>query len=125
MQSCERGLVPQSLKVLFIQDEYRWIDATAEAIRELGISVIFTVVNSEAVNQIYHHPWLKKVRKELTLTGFVDENLLELETPSYEERKLDVVYRAEKLPYWLGSFAMEKWHIGEKVKEDAAISSLL
>ncbi len=109
----------KALKVLFIQDEYRWIDATAEAIRELGISVIFTVVNSEAVNQIYHHAWLKNVRKEVTLAGFVDEKLLELETPSYEERKLDVVYRGRRLPYWLGSFAMEKWYIGEKFRKDA------
>ncbi len=110
----------KGLKVLFIQDEYRWIDATADAIRELGISVLFTVVNRDVVDRIYHHPWLKEVRKEHTLTGFVDETLLNIEVPSYEKRSVDVVYRARKVPYWLGSFAMEKWDIGRRFKKDAS-----
>jgi hypothetical protein len=110
----------RGLKVLFIQDEYRWIDATAEAIGELGISVLFTVVNREVVERIYHHPWLKGVRKELTLTGFVDETLLGIEVPSYENRDVDVAYRARKVPYWLGSFAMEKWSIGRRFERDAS-----
>ena len=115
----------KALKFLFIQDEYRWIDATAEAIRELGISVIFTVVNRDVMDLIYHHEWLKTVRKEITLTGFVDERLLGLEVPEYEERTIDVVYRARKVPYWLGSFAMEKWIIGEKFRRDAEQLGLL
>ena len=110
----------RGLKVLFIQDEYRWIDATAEAIGELGISVLFTVVNREVVDLIYHHPWLKGVRKELTLTGFVDETLLGIEVPSYENRDVDVAYRARKVPYWLGSFAMEKWNIGRRFESDVS-----
>lgn len=108
-----------ALKVLFIQDEYRWIDATAEAIRDLGISVIFTVLNKDVVDKVYHHPWLKDVRKEITLTGFVDEQLLGRCIPPYERRRTDVAYRARKVPYWLGSFAMEKWTIGEKFRIDA------
>ncbi|MBL8671810.1 MAG: hypothetical protein JNK11_14225, partial [Alphaproteobacteria bacterium] len=32
-------------KLLFIQDEYRWVDRTAEAIRDLGISVVFTLLD--------------------------------------------------------------------------------
>lgn len=108
-----------SLKVLFIQDEYRWIDDTAEAMRELGIDVLFTVVNSDVVDRIYHHPWLRHVRKELTLTGFVDETLLDIEVPPYEERGIDVVYRARKVPYWLGAFAMDKWTIGKRFEQEA------
>ena len=108
-----------ALKIMFIQDEYRWVDATSEAIRELGVSVLFTVVNQDVVDQVYHHPWMKNVRKEITLTGFVDESLLRLDLPSYEDRKVDVVYRARKVPYWLGSFAMEKWSIGERFRVEA------
>jgi hypothetical protein len=109
----------KALKVLFIQDEYRWIDATAEAIRELGISVIFTVLNEDVVDKVYRHPWLKDVRKEITLTGFVDEKLLERNVSAYAERPIDVAYRARKVPFWLGSFAMEKWTIGEKFSAEA------
>jgi hypothetical protein len=114
----------KALKVLFIQDEYRWIDATAEAIRELGISVIFTVLNEDVVDKVYHHPWLKDVRKEITLTGFVDEKLLERDVSAYAERPVDVAYRARKVPYWLGSIAMEKWIIGEKFRAEAERSGL-
>ena len=106
-----------ALKVLFIQDEYRWIDATAEAIRELGISVVFSVVNADIVDRVYHHDWLKKVRKESTLTGFVDEKLVRRTVPAYSARSVDVAYRARKVPYWLGSFAMEKWRIGEEFRK--------
>lgn len=108
-----------ALKVLFIQDEYRWIDATADAIVELGVSVMFTVVNQEVVEQIYHHELLKNVRKEVTLTGYVDEALLKVKVPSYQARSIDVAYRARKVPYWLGLFAMEKWYIGERFRRDA------
>ena len=110
----------KAMKVLFIQDEYRWIDATADAIRELGIAVLFSVVNRDVVEKIYHHPWLKDVRKEVTLTGFVDENLLQVRVPRYSERAIDVSYRARKVPYWLGAFAMEKWVIGRIFKAEAA-----
>jgi hypothetical protein len=109
----------KALKVLFIQDEYRWVDATADAIGELGISVVFTVLNEDVVDKVYHHPWLKDVRKEITLTGFVDEQLLERDVPAYAQRPVEVAYRARKVPYWLGSFAMEKWTIGERFREEA------
>jgi hypothetical protein len=109
----------RALKVLFIQDEYRWIDATAEAIREFGISVIFTVLNRDIVDKVYHHEWLRSVRKEITLTGFVDESLLGRAVPNYTERRVDVAYRGRTLPYWLGSFAMEKLRIGERFREAA------
>ena len=108
-----------ALKVLFIQDEYRWVDATAEAIRELGIGVLFTVVNEDVAKKIYHHPWLEGVRIEHTLTGFVDESLLKRSVPSYLDRTIDVAYRARKVPFWLGSFAMEKWTIGERFRQQA------
>jgi hypothetical protein len=108
-----------ALKVLFIQDEYRWIDATAEAIRDLGITVLFTVVNEDVVELVYPHSWMHKVRKEVTLTGFVDEKLLSVEVAKYGERPIDVAYRARKVPFWLGSFAAEKWKIGERFRSEA------
>src|SRR5690606_8681431 len=61
----------QGLKVLLIQDEYRWINDTVNAAIHFGIGVIFTVVNSDVINVIYGHSALSGVRKEQTLTGFV------------------------------------------------------
>jgi hypothetical protein len=76
-------------------------------------------VNEDAVDKVYHHSWLRSVRKETTLTGFVDEQLLQVKVPSYSDRHVDVAYRARKVPYWLGSFGMEKWSIGERFKAQA------
>lgn len=106
-------------KIVFIQDEYRWVNRTAASIKELGIDTIYSVVNEDAIDRVYCHPDLKGVKKNVTLTGFVPEELLQLDLPDYENRKIDVGYRARKVPAWLGSFAQEKWHIGQRFLADA------
>jgi hypothetical protein len=104
----------QGPKILFIQDEYRWVNRTASAARALGISVVFTVVNSDVVRAIYRDPWFDTVRFEQTLTGFVPKNLVARSVPAYEQRPIDVSYRARRVPSWLGAFGQEKWVIGER-----------
>jgi len=108
-------------KVLFIQDEFRWVDRTSQAARRLGISVIFTVVNvnEDVIRKIYRDSYFDHVRFEQTLTGFVPENLIAKEVPDYRDRPFDIGYRARKLPGWCGSFALQKWKIGERVLQDA------
>jgi len=107
-------------KILFIQDEFRWVNRTCAAIERLGISIVFTVVNPDVTRKIYHTPYFEKVRFEYTLTGFVQEDLLNKPVPRYAERTIDVSYRARKLPGWCGSFALQKWQIGERFRTDAA-----
>lgn len=123
-----RRLLPQlrekialfrGLKILFIQDEYRWIDATAESIRELGIGVVFSLVQPDVVRQVYRHPFLSRVRFEYTLTGFVSDELVGRSVPAYEDRRLDVVYRARRLTAWHGSHTLQKWQIADAFLADA------
>jgi hypothetical protein len=106
-------------KILFIQDEFRWIDRTCAAIERLGIRTVFTVVNPDVVRKIYRTPWFDQVRFEHTLTGFVPEHVLGRPVPAYRDRPIDVSYRARKLPAWCGSFAQQKWRIGERFLADA------
>ncbi len=106
-------------KILFIQDEYRWVDRTSDAARNLGVSVIYTVVNEEVVRKIYRAPWFNNVRFEQTLTGYVPEALCARVVPSYQDRPIDVSYRARSLPGWLGDFAQEKQRIGVRFARDA------
>ncbi|MCF6199801.1 MAG: hypothetical protein L3J67_10490, partial [Hyphomicrobiaceae bacterium] len=106
-------------KMLFIQDEFRWVDRTSSAAERLGVSVIFTVVNKDVIRKIYRNDYFDNVRFEQTLTGFIPENLLDHEVPDYQDRALDIGYRARKLPAWCGSFAVQKWLIGEKTLADA------
>lgn len=106
-------------KVLFIQDEMRWVDATCATIRDLGITTIFTVVNKDVIRRIYRDPWMDRVRFEQTLTGFVPEDLTKVAVPAYQDRPIDVSYRARKLPSWYGAFGQEKWLIGARFADDA------
>lgn len=109
----------RGIKILYIQDEYRWVDDTANSIRELGIDVVFSVVDRNTLSKIYHHPWLTDVRFETTLTGFVPEEINTRQVPDYNARTLDVAYRARRLPAWGGAFGQEKWRIGERFLQDA------
>ncbi|WP_417782635.1 hypothetical protein [Terasakiella pusilla] len=123
--SCRRTISGfKGYKVIYIQDEYRWIDNTVKLIAELGIDVIYTVLNPDIVDKVYHHAEIAHVRRKLTLTGFVPENLLNVAVPSYQDRKIDIGYRVRKVPYWLGVLGQEKWLLGAKFKQIAEKLSL-
>ena len=109
----------RGLKILFIQDEMRWIDATAQAIADLGIGVVFSLVRPDLVRQVYRHPGLADVRFELTLTGFVPQGLVSSRVPEYPSRPVDVGYRARKLSPWYGAHSLQKWRIAEAFARDA------
>jgi hypothetical protein len=99
------------LKVQFIQDEYRWIDAITECMRQLGIAVLFTLVPEHEVEKVYG-PRLPGVQTVTTLAGYVPDELVGRPVPPLAARPLDVGYRGRTPPYWLGSFGQEKAEIG-------------
>jgi hypothetical protein len=115
----------RAIKMLFIQDEFRWLTSVTDAITELGISVVFTVQPDDTVKAAYQtHPhWktpiLQNVRFVSTLTGFVDERLVKRDVPPYEKRQLDVTYRARRLPFWVGRAGLEKYEIAAKFLKSA------
>jgi len=106
-------------KILFLQDEYRWVDRTSRAAKKLGVTVIYTVVNENIIRKIYRDDYFDNVRFEQTLTGFVPEHFIQLPVPDYRDRRIDIGYRARKLPAWCGSFARQKWQIGEGILQAA------
>lgn len=108
----------RGLKVEFIQDDYRWIDRETAASRDIGIDVLFTVVPEPAASQVYDER-LPGVRRVLTLTGYVPENLVGRPNRPLGERTIDVGYRARDLPFWLGRLSREKVWIGERFLERA------
>ena len=105
------------LKVQFVQDEYRWIDAMTARMRELEIGLLFTCVPEREVAKVYGSvPGLRTVT---TLPGYVPDELVGRATPPLAERTLDVGYRGRKIPYWLGRLAYEKVAIGHGFAERA------
>src|SRR2546423_4907410 len=97
----------RGLKVQFIQDEYRSIDAITAKMRELGIGLLFSVVPPSEVPKLYADrvPGMTTVT---TLTGFVPDELLRYPAPPLRERPVDVGYRGRDVPFWLGRFGQEK-----------------
>lgn len=110
----------KGLKAAFIQDEYRWINDTMTAFRQLGVHILFSVVPQEIMDDYYPQDRLPNVVRETVLTGYVPGELLDRTVPRLEDRSIDVGYRARKVPDWLGSFAQEKWLISGRFEADAA-----
>jgi hypothetical protein len=113
----------QGLKVEFIQDDYRWVNRAAEAARDVGIRVLFTVAPEPAASQLYD-TLLAGVRRVQTLTGYVPNNLVGRRLRPLAERPIDVGYRARDPAFWLGRLTREKVWIGEGFLQRAAAYGL-
>ena len=105
----------RGLKAIFIQDEYRFVDATIAAMREIGIDVLFTCVPEPEIEKVYPSERLPGVTKVNVLTGYVPEHLLNKAVLAYQDRPIDVGYRARKVPAWLGELGREKYEIGRSL----------
>lgn len=108
------------VKAVFIQDEYRFVNRTITAFRELGIDVLFTCVPESEIEKVYPEARLPGVLKVNTLTGYVDLALTKRVVSAPADRPIDVGYRARRLPPWLGELGQEKSRIAERFKADAA-----
>ncbi|HCU89383.1 MAG TPA: hypothetical protein DGR97_05555, partial [Gammaproteobacteria bacterium] len=108
------------LKVAFIQDEYRFINATIDALGELGIGLLFTCVPDGETDKVYSRKKLPTTKVLNVLTGYVPANLLGQPVPQYSHRRYDVGYRSRKVPMWLGELGWEKYRISIEFPEAIA-----
>lgn len=102
------------VKVQFVQDDYRRVDAMCEAMREIGIDVLFTLVPERELDTVWTEDRLPGVRKVTTLAGYVSEAAVRYPSPALEARGIDVGYRGRTLPYWLGILGQEKAWIAQE-----------
>lgn len=108
-----------ALKVAFVQDEYRFVNRTIAALAAMDLHVLLTCVPPEEIEKVYPAHKLPGVAKVNVLTGYVHDELLGIAPIPYEQRPLDVGYRARKLSAWMGELAAEKWRISERFAADA------
>lgn len=109
----------KGLKAIFIQDEYRFVDASIGVMREIGIDVLFTCAPPAVMGQIYPSEKLPGVTVVNCLTGYVPAELLERPIRPPSERAIDIGYRGRNVPAWLGELGQEKIRIGLKVRDEA------
>jgi hypothetical protein len=113
----------EGLKVQFLQDDYRWVDAITARMRELQIDLLFTLADSETIPLVFE-PRLPGVEVLSTLTGYVPTELQGRPRVPLGDRRLDVVYRGRSVPYWLGRLGQEKVEVGREFLARARETSL-
>jgi hypothetical protein len=114
-------------KVALPQDEYDHAEVLDEWLYELGVGTIVSNFDSELNKVLYPiNSGIAQFHKRFT--GYVDEaaarELADRIVPLHE-RKVDIVYRATRLPYWFGSHGQLKHRIGSLVAEAAASHGLI
>jgi hypothetical protein len=117
----------EGVKAVFIQDDYRWVTATVDALVALKVDILFTCVSEDDYMRVYDDPRLAGVRIVSIFAGHVDQRLLGRKVPPYGQRRFDVGYRAQDLSgklAWLGELAQEKKWIADRFLEDAGRQGL-
>ncbi len=109
------------LKIAMFQDEYQHCRQRFRFIDEYGIRHVFSIFEEDEYSNTYNK-YCKDVQVHTTFTGFVSDKLMELgkaKTISVDQRRIDIGYRARRLPYYMGKGAQEKHLIAEKFREIA------
>jgi hypothetical protein len=109
----------KGFKAAFVQDDYRWINDTVDALALMRINALFSLAGQKIIDLVYSPERLPCVRKETVLAGYVSEALTRQPVPPLAARPIDVGYRARKLPAWMGSHVLQKWQIAERFGADA------
>ena len=112
------------LKIQFLQDEFRWVDAVTSMTRFLGVDVLFTVAPPAAAERLYESR-LPDVHLEYTIPGFVPEELERTKSPQLAKRPIEVGYRGRSIPFYLGALSQEKVEIARKFRERARTYDLV
>jgi hypothetical protein len=104
-------------KAVFIQDEYRFVNATLEALEACGVDLVFTCLGPAEAEQIYGK--VGGLRTQQVLTGYVPHGLTHYPPVPLTARKTMVGYRGRTYPAWHGEQGREKIRIGKLFKRDA------
>jgi hypothetical protein len=104
-------------KAVFIQDEYRFVNATLDAMEACGVDLVFTCLGPTEAQQVYGR--VSGLRTQQVLTGYVPHWLTLYPPTPLAARKTMVGYRGRTYPAWHGEQGREKIRIGNLFKRDA------
>ena len=108
----------KGLKIVIIQDEYRWINRILKEMVYLNVDCVVSLLDKENINKVYNHPQLENKLMVSALAGYVSNNWVDRDVPNISERKKHIIYRGNNLPFWLGNGAHEKSVLSEKILEN-------
>jgi hypothetical protein len=103
-------------KVAINQDEYYLSNAVCDFCKRFNIKSFITLLPEKEWQKVY--PYEKSGIEQFifSFAGYIDEEeikyLNDIQPPHFS-RKIDISYRARKVPYWLGEHGQIKYQIGE------------
>ncbi len=111
-----------AVKIAFPQDEYDCNVLLDDWMCEWNVDVVFSVIASgwDVLYPRYH----VQGNIRLGYTGYIDESLIDRPTKPFNQRKIDIGYRAKKLPPYFGRVGQAKWTIGRDVARFARDTGL-
>lgn len=104
-------------KIALPQDEYINSFYLNQFFLEVGIDHLFTLFyDKKDITKVYPKRETGISKISTILPGYVDNfNLKKIDKIlPFNQRKIDLSYRARKNPFWLGEFSIRKWKIAEE-----------
>lgn len=111
----------ECLKIAIPQDEYDHSELLDQWLFEWGVDVVISNFDVEQ-HKVLYSLMLDKASFYEAFTGYIDQKAAKLLSENIlpiNEREIDIVYRAKKLPYWFGSHGQIKYKIAKVVHEQA------
>lgn len=103
-----------AVKIALPQDEYDCNEILDDWLCEWNVDLVFSVIDG---NWDVLYPKYSKIGTiRLAYTGYIDDSLLRVRPVPWNDRPIEIGYRARKLPPYFGSLGETKWRIGLEVK---------
>ena len=102
-----------AVKLAYPQDEYDCNVLLDDWMCEWKVDVVFSVIASGW--DVLYPRYRAHGEIRLGYTGYVDESLIDRSTTPFHARKIDIGYRAKRLPPHFGRTGETKWAIGRDV----------
>lgn len=111
----------EAVKIAFPQDDYDCCEILDNWLVDWKVDYVFSpLANNSNINEIYKK-YISFGKIELSFTGYIDDDFFKLKDKikPFEERMIDICYRARKLPPYFGWIGELKWRIADIVEEKA------
>jgi hypothetical protein len=99
-----------------VQDEQRNVLERFRYFETLGVRHVFSVVPETVIDQMYS-PSIRSFSVSTLLTGYLPLNLEEFRHIEWDRRKVDISYRARRLPEWYGRSGSIKSEVSDRLNE--------
>jgi hypothetical protein len=106
-----------------VQDEQRNVLERFRYFETLGVKHVFSVAN-EAIFNLMYPLNSRNFSVSRLLTGYMPLNLDNFLVKDWEERKIDISYRARRLPLWYGNLGHVKSDISDRLNDSKASRSI-